>query len=297
MTRLLSEPPSDDADLAAAIDASFGDGPPLPPTDVLLQAGRRARRRRTTNRVALGGAVAAGVMVAATASVGGWDLTGASGIDGGVASTPSSPPPATTGEDEPPPVPTGQQLGIGFGPQGELRTREGTTVVRQEDGPLEDTGQDRSYALVVQREGQRYWVIAEWSPAGELVSSDPAGKGFATFDDWVDHRVEATTGEERGLVELSDDGSLVPAPGVELLAQEQGLDLGERFAGPSDRTAAAEVIDGERRWYVLVRDSSDGPPDYIKVAPAATAPTFRGFLRMAAELYSGQSEDSGEGLR
>lgn len=301
MNRSLPDALHDDADLAAAIDASFGDGPPPPSLDGLLLAGRRARRRRTTTRVAIGGAVAAGVLVAVGVSTGSWDLTGAA--NSGVATTPSTTPsasapgPSTGPEDGPPPLPASRELGVDFGPDGELLLREGTSVVRRIASPLADVGLERSYALVLERERQRYWVIAEWSPSGELISSDPAGKGFATFEDWVAYRVEASTGEEPDLVRLRPDGTLRPATGIELVTQVQDIDLGARFAAPGDRTAAAEVIDGNRRWYVLVRDSVGGTPDYITLDPAATAPTFEGFLDVAADIYSGRSEDAGEGLR
>ncbi len=149
----------------------------------------------------------------------------------------------------------------------------------------------------MERDGRRYYALVEWSSAGTMVSSDPAGKSFADLEDWTAYQVEAITGRERDLVQLNADGTLRPATGIELVAQVQDIDLGPRFAGPGDRTAAAEVLDGNRRWYVLVRDSADGPPEYIKVAPAATAPTFEEFLGVAADIYSGRSEDSGEGLR
>lgn len=305
MNRPLPDASPDDADLAAAIDASFGDGPPAPSLDGLLLAGRRARRRRTTTRAAIGGAVAAGVLAAAGASTGTWDLTGAADGSSGVATTPSSIPPATSPSTGPSTEPSSEpssesearELGIRFGPEGQLRVKESTVLVRRLVSPLPDAADERSYAVEVEVDGRRYYALVEWTPTGEMISSDPAGKSFVDLEDWTSYQVEAITGRERDLVRLEPDGTLVAAAGIELVAQVRDVELGPRFAAPGDRTAAAEVLDGNRRWYVLVRDSAVGTPDYIKVDPAATAPTFQGFLDVAADIYSGRSEDSGEGLR
>ncbi len=302
MSRHLTEPPHDDAELAAAIDASFGDGPTPPPLDGLLLAGRRARRRRTATRAAIGGAAAAGVLAVVAVSVGSWDVAGSAGVDGGVATTPSTgsaePPPGEM--PEPPPLPLGQRLGLSFDTQGELVVAADTVVVRRLVDPVGLTGIDgakRTFALVVEREQKRFWVVAQWYGDGEMISSDPAGKGFARFEDWLAHRSDAMLGEADPLVALQTDGSLRPAEGVELLAQERDLGFGQRFAGPEDRTAAAEVRADGRRWYVLVRDGAGGPPDYITLDPRASAATFEAFLVEAAATYSDAADGTSEGYR
>ncbi|QIK67706.1 hypothetical protein G7072_16325 [Nocardioides sp. HDW12B] len=313
MSRHLSEPPYDDAELAAAIDASFGDGPAPAPLDELLLAGRRARRRRTTTRAAVGGLVAAGVLTVAAVSVGSWDLTGASGADGGgdFATSPSGAPTPAPDEagptpsdgvtTEPPPLPAGQELGLTFGPDGALRADEGTVVVRRLVDPVGLTGiggARRTFALEVERAGKRFWVIAQWyGDAGEMISADPAGQGFDRFEDWLAHRSDAMLADADPFVVLQADGSLRPADGVELLAQKQDLGFGPRFSGPQDRTAAAEVRADGRRWYVLVRDDASSQPDYITVDPRTSAATFEGFLLEAAETYSDEADGSSGGYR
>ncbi len=298
MVRHLSEPPYDDAALAAALDASFGDGPAPAPLDGLLLAGHRARRRRTATRAAVGGLVAAGVLAVASVSVGSWDLTGAAGVDEGVATTPTTTPPGEM--PEPPPLVVEHDLGLSFGPDGELRASDDLLVVRRMVDPVGLAwigGAQRTYALVVERDGERFWVIAQWYGDGEMISADPAGEGFDRFEDWLAHRGDAMLDEADPLVSMQAGGSLRPADGVELLAQETDLDLGPRFAGPQDRTAAAEVrVDG-RRWYVLARDGASGPPDYVTIDPRTSAATFEGFLVEAAETYADEADGSSEGYR
>lgn len=298
MNRPLSDAPPDDADLAAAIDASFGEGPPPPPLDGLLLAGRRARRRRTTTRAAVGGAVAAGVLAAAVASTSDWDLVGASGSDTGVATTPSTTP---SGVLTPAQEAAVERL---RGDVAKLLTDTGevdpsrlpdAVVTTQLDSPTQVSRGGRSHAVVVQRDEVEVWCLLEWYRTGTLTSCEPASAGAAaqdkTFEEYVARMarsIATVVADEPDELITLEDGLVVGAPGTEILEQREGIDLGPRFAAPGDRTAAVEVLDGTgRRWYLLARQEPGGPVDIVPVDPRDSRPDFDAFLDEAAETYAG----------
>lgn len=298
MNRSLSDAPYDDAELAAAIDASFGDGPTPPSLDGLLLAGRRARRRRTTTRVALGGAVAAGVLAAVGASTGGWDLTGAAGSDTGVATTPSTAP-----ADPTPAEPAPESFDLSFTRDGAPRAGAGTEILRRVDDPLVKPADQRSYALALRADGEEWWVLAEWSRAGVLVSSDEAGLDAQGWETWLDAKVRSAGGWDYTseaappLVELTADGDLTAGLGAEVTVERLDVDLGSRFAAPGDDTAAAEVEADGNRWYVVARSIEGGPGEVIVVDPRDAEPPFDGFDEFVAWAAGKYGEGPTAGLR
>ncbi len=291
----------DDAELAAAIDVSFGDGPPPPPIGATILLGRRAHRRRATLR-ATGGTALAAAAAAAFFLVPDGTLTGSGpGSDLGVAttpsvsSTPSAPTPAQTRAVER----LRDDVATLLTDTGELDASRlpGAVVAQQVDDPTRMSLGGRSYGVVVQRDGVEVWCLLEWYRTGALTSCEPAGAGEqagrdAAFEDYV-ARMTRSTGsdiadEPSELVTLMDDGTVVGALGTEIVQQRVGIDLGPRFAAPGDRTAAVEAIDGTgRRWYLLARQTPGTPVDVVPVDPRDSRPTFERFLDQAAETYAG----------
>ena len=81
-------------------------------------------------------------------------------------------------------------------------------------------------------------------------------------------------------------------PPTVILTQIADVELGPRFAGPDDRTAAAEVRWQGERWYVLAREIDGGPAEYFPEAATRSTPTLPDFLADAEERYG-----DGTGLR
>lgn len=54
-------------------------------------------------------------------------------------------------------------------------------------------------------------------------------------------------------------------PPTVIVTQIADVQLGSRFAGPDDRTAAAEVRWQGKQWYVLAREIDDGPAEYFRL--------------------------------
>jgi hypothetical protein len=142
-------------------------------------------------------------------------------------------------------------------------------VDRRED-PLELEPRGTSVALVLEGDGRReWWLLGGPFEGPESVVHDPAGRGFATFEQWLDFRVASAHGEQLApAVSFTDSGTLAVAdPGATLLAQRTGLDLGPAFAG--DRVAVAKVQHHGVVWYVLAREVG-GVPEYLPTISHAT---------------------------
>lgn len=81
-------------------------------------------------------------------------------------------------------------------------------------------------------------------------------------------------------------------PPTVIVTQIADVELGSRFAGPDDRTAAAEVRWQGERWYVLAREIDGAPAEYFSEAATRRTPTLADFLADAKERYG-----EGTGLR
>ncbi len=206
-----------DTDIRDEIERSFGDGPPLPPSDAVLARGRRALRRRRV--VEAGATLAAVVVVAGGATVvaGGHQASTAPPAPLATASTTSTPTmtpsPSTARADFPPapdpaPVPDDglpEEWGVDLQPDG-LHVAPGVTVLRFVDDPyrLRSMGAWSGAAIYRDRSGTTQWYAGYVDPGlGGAGSGIPARNADASsFDDWVDRQ---------GAV-LLDHGSPPPGP-------------------------------------------------------------------------------------
>jgi len=176
--------------LARALDAAIGDGPPLPPVEAHLVAGRRVVRRR---RVVSGLTAAAVVAVLGTT----YAVAG-SALDPGDP-VPVAPVPATT---TPTPAPTGGAVvgDLEHGPVGYeggvLRRRLDVEIVREVADPLGRAPQATSVGLVLRYGGARHFWLLDSGPDGNGGSgaSQPARTVRGSFDDWLAEQVDALGG-------------------------------------------------------------------------------------------------------
>ncbi len=142
-------------------------------------------------------------------------------------------------------------------------------VDRRED-PLELEPRGTSVALVLEGDGRREWWLLGGPFGGpESEVHDAAGRGFATFEQWLDFRVATAHGEQLApAMAFTDEGGLEPVDlGATLLAQRSGIDLGPAFAG--DRVVVAKVQHHGVVWYVLAREVG-GVPEYLPTISHAT---------------------------
>lgn len=277
---------SDNLDLAERIDAAIGEAPtPLPLPRDRVAAGRRALLRR---RLAVGAGALAVVAVVGSA----FALVGG---DSETRVDPASPPSAEadgTGSEPEPGRPSDPDADVELTREGELLVAEGVEVTRQVENPLGLTPPDYSLGIAYTRDGETTWALLESSGS---VTYDPARKAFATLDDWLDEMVALETGDVRlQLVEFGVGETLEPLPGVEIVDQTGEVNLSESFAGPRDRTAAAQVTYEGKRWFVLARQISGSPPEYFPTAGRVGGQDLADFLDYASGQYT---DSGGEGLR
>jgi hypothetical protein len=157
-------------------------------------------------------------------------------------------------------------------------------------------------------------LVDGWEVWFALVT-EPDGSGGGTsmvathaeepFDAWVRDQAgiaaqdeggpDQTVGEDvwPGVADLDlvafdgDTDTLVPRDGVEVLAQRGGVDAGASWAGPDDRTAAADVVDPDgERWFVLARSFDGKPAQYIAVPHGEGGRDLDAFLELARERYA-----------
>lgn len=172
---------------------------------------------------------------------------------------------------------------------GRLVLPSSTRVLRVVANPAGVTAPEFSLGLDLEYDGERQWVLAEEDGS----SWDPAYKSFATLEQWLDDMVALSSGgETQQFVKFGADGALVGMPGVTVVQQRGGVDVGESFAGPDDKTAVAEVtVEGET-WFVLARRIGSGPTEFFPTAKMAGRETLDEFLDYARGQYA-----NGEGLR
>ena len=285
-------------DLREELDRSFGDGPAHRPLGDRLEAGHRTLLRR---RLATGAA-----MVAVLAVIG--TVVGVTGPGGDSASrrldpaTQDSTTPAVTTEVQtstPKRVPSDPDADVELTPSGSVVTAVGVEVIRRIPNPLGLEAPDRSIAIAYTKRSETTWALLTYEPqddgsATASSASDPAGKSFATLDDWVADQVALQQGEPPPFtfVRFGQGETLVPLEGVQILQQTGEVDLPANFAGPDDRSAVAEVAADGRRWWVLARQVSGSPPEYIATAGPVGGDNLADFMAYAAQQYA-----SNEGLR
>jgi hypothetical protein len=85
----------------------------------------------------------------------------------------------------------------------------------------------------------------------------------------VDNPAGVTAPEFSLGLDVEQDGELVGLPGVTVVEQRGGVDVGERFAGPEDKTAVAKVTFEGETWFVLARRIGSGPAEFFPTAQMA----------------------------
>lgn len=166
-------------DLREELDRSIGEGPPLPPPQLRLAAGRSALRRR---RVVVGAAAAA----TALALVLPVSLTVGRLADRGAEIQPATPGVTDTSS------PGAEQFVPRQGAPIDIdrTTRElvfepGAVVEQRTDGVAGDIA-GQSASVVIAFEGRTYWVVLAWDERRADVVYDEAGDNpGATFDEFV----------------------------------------------------------------------------------------------------------------
>lgn len=283
--------------LQKKLDWSFGDGPPLPPVDRHVAAGRRAlMRRRVTGGVA--GLAAAVVLATSWYAVSPSSWTGSDRLAGDPTSsaTPSAPEATETPTTEPrqAPWPPGELIRY---VDGELEVRPGVIVHEHIRNPYGFEPPALSDALDVTWRGQRQWLMIEKRPMprGISLSSSTPSNGWASFADYVADQVDANGGSGwPDTFQLDSRGQVVPTAGTRVFNRTDDPRFGPEFAPPSATTGAAVVsVAGEEGNYFVVWRVIDGRLDVITTPPNdIVGATFEELVSGARARYA-----SGEGLR
>ncbi len=278
--------------LQEELDRSFGDGPPLPPVDSQVVAGRRALVRR---RVARGVAGLAAAAVLATS----WYAASPSsptGSDRLAVDPTSSATPSASEATEPTeaPWPRGELIRY---VDGELEVRPGVIVHEHIRNPYGFEPPELSDALDVTWRGQRQWLMIEKRPMPRGISSSSSApsNGWASFADYVADQVDADGGSGwPDTFQLDDRDQVVPTAGTRVFNRTDDPQLGPEFAPPGATTGAAVVsVAGEEGSYFVVWRVIDGTLDVITTPPDdIVGATFEELLSGARASYA-----SGEGLR
>ena len=299
--------------LRDVLDASFGDGPALPPPTDRLAHGRRALRRR---RVGAAGAIAVVTAFATTAALSGSGGAPRGAVDpAGPAPTASAPttptdpasPAADQGaEGRPEPRPqhrlVSQQFPASLDSDGSLVVKDGWRVTQRVDEPLGHQPPEASLGVVVTDGERTRWMLltldriqdAQGRPIGDEVapsaSADDAGKGYSRFEDWLASMVDLSGGPRSApLVTITEADAARPGPGVSVV-EVRDAPIIDDYTSEGDRLV--QVVREGRTWFVVVR--GHGPrAEVIPVdADVLAAPTFEALVDHLA-----QQADSGEGVR
>ena len=279
------------------LDRSFGDGPPLPPVDSHVAAGRRVLVRR---RVATGvaGLAVATVLAMSWYAVSPSSPTGSDRLAGDP--TPSATSSASKATEDPTtdpieaPWPRGELIRY---VDGELEVRPGVVVHEHIVNPYGFEPPAYSDALDVTWRGQRQWLMIEKRPMPRGISSSSStpSNGWASFADYVADQVDANGGSGwPDTFQLDDRGRVVPTERTRVFNRTDDPQLGPDFAPPGATTGAAVVsVAGEEGNYFVVWRVIDGNLDVITTPPDdIVGATFEELLSGARARY-----DSGEGLR
>jgi hypothetical protein len=283
--------------LQEKLDRSFGDGPPLPPVDSHIAAGRLVLMRRRVASGVAGLAVAA-VLATSWYAASPSSPTGSDRLAGDP--TPSATSSATEATEDPTtdpveaPWPRGKLIRY---VDGELEVRPGVIVHEHIANPYGFEPPAYSDALDVTWRGQRQWLMIEKRPMPRGISSSSStpSNGWASFADYVADQVDANAGSGwPDTFQLDDRGRVVPTERTRVFNRTDDPQLGPDFAPPGATTGAAVVsVAGEEGNYFVVWRVIDGTLDVITTPPDdIVGATFEELLSGARARY-----DSGEGLR
>lgn len=289
-----------ETNLREALDRSIGEGPPLPPPSALVAEGhRRLRRRRWA-----GGAT---TLLVATVAVGGSLLvmdrpaesptTEVAGPP--TAPSPSAPRPYEVVVDER--VVRSGEIAL-LGADGVVRIGPDAWVGELVPNPYGVKVPARSAAAAVTQDGETTWWAAFNDGSGSTSVVAQPVPGADAFVDWVTEQAGIVTADDAvappgdgswpgrsdlELVRFADSGEALEAlPGVTVLRQRANPEVGDSFARPADRSAVAEVRTDGRRWYVLARQPTGAPAQYIAVSAADGGASLEDFLALARGRYA-----------
>jgi hypothetical protein len=267
--------------LTDALEKSFVDEPAHRPVQQRITAGRRLVRRRR----AVTGAAAVAVVAVLGA---GYAVIGSDGERA------SEPPIADQKKDQPVEDETSfsqdllDDYQVVVAPNGLLLKAPGVEILQKVPNPGGYGDPGKAYGVAFTFEGTTRWSLID--PSGG--SYEDAFRSFPTFEYWLADQVALQQGEPMlALVRFGAGEELLPRAGVAILQQTGDIDIGPRFAGPNDRSAAAEVRYAGERWYVLAREL-DGDIQYFPTAASVSKPTLEEFLPYAKDSYN-----TGDGLR
>lgn len=298
-----------DTDLAGRLDRSIGTAPDGPDAlaGVLAEGHRVVRRRRIAGSVASAAAVVVVVGGAALATGGSSDRAAPP-----VADPPAASPSVATdsASASPSPTPTatwawGEDLAAYDFARGEVVTRPDATVLRRIDNPYDLVPPAGSSALeMTSGAGVRFWYAFSWDDGGGGSASTRADQADGPFRSWVEN-VRPISGSEAG-PDTSDapppagepaDGlvqfvgvteELEALDGATVVTQRAGVRVGDDFAGPDDRTAAAQVRTAQGdELFVLVRAFPGEPAQVISVPVDEVGGGLDAFLDYARDAYAG----------
>jgi hypothetical protein len=291
-------------DWRGELDAAVAAAPDRP-VEPYVRAGRRAVRRRRAAGVAI-------IAVMAVAGGAAWAVTPGSATrsDSPVATqgspSPTAVDPSPADEQGVAPLATRPEDVRAAGPEhAELFDGASMPVSALADGELVREPDWRVEAIYVLQEkgerkrvwgisavpaarGEATWMLITWRPGSVGALSDPEGKRFAVFEDWLDATWGEQQGEDPPEIARTVGGELKVAAGVEVLETVTHPRQAAAY-GPVDQQWAARLRLGDGT-VVFARIDAEGT---TTVDPAVLdAPTMDAFLAHLA-----QQADSGEGLR
>ena len=277
--------------LSEALEKSFGDGPPLPPVEARISAGRKGLAlRRVRNGVA-------GLAAVAVVAAGWYVATPGDSSGSGLPATDPTPSVTRAPTQEPTDRPWPRGTLIRY-VDDKLQIRPGVSVHEHIENPYGFEPPGLSDALDVTWKGQRQWLMIERRPGSQAGSSSAStpSNGWASFADYVADQV-SSGGSGSGwpqTFELDGEGHVVPTRGTRVYNRTDDPQLGPDFAPPGAATGAAVVtVAGDDTSYFVVWRVIGGTLDVITTPPDdVTGATFEELLTYARSQYI-----SGEGLR
>lgn len=273
-----------ETDLGARLDAELLDAP-TGGTDVnaLLSTGRRTVRRRRL-AAALG---SAGLVVALGAAT--WAVTG---DDGG----------ADDGGGDRVAVQGVEQVADPGWAADEVLRIEGDEVVvnpaakvlGQASLTAENGAWGEAYRLRL--DGTEVFALAQVQDGA--VDTVPARQQGMTLRQWAISVLDPSAPPaDDQWVTIDADSHLTARPGVRIVHQQPDPGFGERFAGPGQPTAAAEVVRNGTTYFLAVRGLSGRPVSAIPYEKDAKVSTLAEFVEHARKQYAPNASGGSEGLR
>lgn len=241
-------------DLRERFDVAFDDAPqsraPHRPLDERLHAGRASVRRRRA------AGLAGGLAVAAAVGAVGWQVVepGPTVVEAPYAGSPGAP-----SDPDWPVVQDPEATSVEATPGHRIVVPRGTRVVELVSDPI--AGGD-SVALELDLPGDpgTLFFLAD-ARRGLSSQSAPSGESYTTLALWAENAgLVAAGGAFEDQLAVEGDGRLVSTdPALRIVDQLVDPEIGPEFAGPAERTVAAEVsVDGVT-WFVHGQYHPDHP--------------------------------------